>query len=422
MMGREVAAAGSGSTQDDTPRVAGTEVRPYLYRVLEAHRPTRAPSRHALDGLEVVAIGRGDDEARRTVEDGKRTLHLAISDPRVSAVHAHLRFGIGRWVVEDAGARNGVYRNGTRITGRAALGDGDVLELGQTFFVFRAGQRGDGVTDLEAPVTELVSLVPTLRAELARLEEVARSMVSVLLIGDTGTGKERVAHAVHARSGRPGAFVAVHGATLEERSVREAERGTLYVDELSDLSPPSQLALLRALEEPALDFRFTAATRHAIDQLVGAGVRADLIARLSGYSLRLPPLRERREDLGLVIGELMRRCGRCVTFSKEAARALLAYRWPFNIRELAKALEAAIVVAGEQPIAVDHLPAAITGPSAAPPQLSSEDRDRREAMIALLTEHQGNVSAVARAMAKERVQIRRWLQRYQLDPEEFKRR
>src|SRR5207237_8014150 len=160
-------------------------------------------------------------------------------------------------------------------------------------------------------------------------------------------------------------------------------------------------------------------------------VRPALLARSSGHTLSLPPLRERREDLGLLIAALLERIAgplaNAVALTADAARALLLHRWPLNVRELEKCLGSALVLAAGARIDVDHLPPAVRAgeapppsPPAAAPALAEEDRKRREELIAQLRTHAGNVTAVARAMGKARTQVQRWLRRYRLDPLSFR--
>src|SRR5205814_4709073 len=140
--------------------------------------------------------------------------------------------------------------------------------------------------------------------------------------------------------------------------------------------------------------------------------RSDLLARLSGFTLLLPSLRERREDLGLLIGALLRKLagdGAEVTFAPDAARALLLHLWPLNVRELEKCLSGAIVLAREGRIELEHLPSSLQSrePQAGttpPPSKQDKDRSRHENLVALLRQHGGNVTAVARAMGKGRTQ------------------
>jgi len=185
----------------------------------------------------------------------------------------------------------------------------------------------------------------------------------------------------------------------------------------------------------AVDLRVLSATHRDLEQDVAQGrFRADLYARLAGHEVRLPPLRERWEDLGLRVGALLRRIAGAraerLSLSREAARALLRYRWPLNVRELRLCLERALLLCGDGPIRLEDLPAAVRAlpeearpgvpAPLAPPQTPPDaGRPDREALAALLAEHQGNLAAVARALGKDRTQVRRWLRHYQLTREGY---
>jgi transcriptional regulator with AAA-type ATPase domain len=443
--------------------------QPHLFRVFECNHPLAPSARHCLAGIDSVAIGRGERRHDRSACSG-RQLRIFIPDPWMSSAHALLFRRDGSWIVEDAGSRNGTLVNGRPVE-RAELGDGDVVELGRSFFLFRQEvipSLGDPA-DLEssalpAIVAELASLSPALARQIHKLVQVADSQVSVVVQGETGTGKERVARAVHVLSRRPGEFVAVNcgalPATLIETElfgcrrgsftgaqdrpglIRTAERGTLFLDEIGDLPIPAQVALLRVLQEREVhpvgathpvpvDFRLVCATQQPLDVLVSRGrFRSDLFARLAGVTVRLPLLCERREDLGMITATLLRRLvpGRpdSVVFDKQSARALLRHPFPLNIRELEKCLQSAIALAGGQPgqvltVSLDAPPPVAGSCAATPPPHEPDDVSLRRRLVALLDLHRGNVSATARSMGKERVQIRRWLQRYQIDPARFRR-
>jgi transcriptional regulator with GAF, ATPase, and Fis domain len=186
----------------------------------------------------------------------------------------------------------------------------------------------------------------------------------------------------------------------------------------------------------AVDVRWVAATHRDLDAMRAKGeFREDLLARIAGWTLRLPSLRQRREDLGLLAEAVLAKASAApVALTWEAARALLRYEWPLNVRELEQTLTAAAVFA-QGTIALDHLPPAIwrqhsadvQSPPTPPPSqlpvaplLPAEAR-RREEMLALFDEHRGNVAAVARAMGKAPIQVRRWAKRYGIKPIDFRR-
>lgn len=448
----------SSSGDDDE---GGLPRRPHLFLVLEGRRPLAPPLRLSLAAVDEVVFGRGAE--RRVERDGRRAV-VRVDDAWMSSTHARLTRVLRRWVLEDVGSKNGSTVNGEPVT-RASLDDGDLIELGQTFFLLRgslpvapADPELCDASALRAEAPGLLTLIPELCREHQRLAAIARAGVPVLLTGETGAGKEVIARAIHAISGRPGDFVAVNcgalpatlvegelfghrkgafsGATEDRPGlVRAADRGTLLLDEIGDLPPSAQAALLRVLQERevlpvggtrpiAVDLRVVAATHRPLEKMVEEGrFRADLHARLCGYRMTLWPLRARREDLGLLVGSLLSRVGApSARLSARAARALLRYPYPGNVRELERALEAAVALSGGGVIQVEHLPEAIRRALEAPADAdAAEEQARKEQLAALLREHGGNVTAVAKAMGKARMQIQRWLKRYGLDPAAFRR-
>jgi len=435
----------------------------HLYRVIDCSRPLAPSARHALHGVGEVTIGRGQAAPERSGTAGARLLQIHEPDARISSMHARLRYTLGRWIVEDAGSRNGTIVNG-EIVRTAALRDGDLIELGRTFFLFRAAvpTPADGPLDtIVEPgtiVPGLETLSPPLASVVTELRAIAPSTVSVVIHGETGTGKELIARAVHKLSGRRGAFVPVNCGAIpdslveselfgvrkgaysdakEDRPglVRAAHEGTLFLDEIGDLDLRKQSAFLRVLQEREVvpigqaravpvDLRVVAASHQDLPAMVAAGrFRDDLSARLSGFTVRLPPLRARREDMGLLIAALIARLAADparVTFTPEAMRLLLNHDWPQNVRELEKRLATALalLLVREGPIdvgALGEMPRAAT-----PPRTAPGDDARRAELVRLLTEHGGNLSAIARAVGKDRAQIRRWLRRYAIDPTGFR--
>jgi DNA-binding NtrC family response regulator len=451
------------------------EAQPFLYVVLCSDQPSAPSSRHALGNVDEVQIRRGSTRAHvRLTEAGKRRLILMLPDRWMSSDHARLiHEPDGLWL-EDLGSKNGTFVAGKRV--RSARIDADtLLEIGHSFLLIKTAVVSPGAaapdvlsTALDAPTPLLATLSPPLARSFSLLGDVARSSIPILIGGESGTGKEVVARAVHELSGRHGPFVAVNCGALpaalveaelfgfrkgafsgahEDRAglIRSAHGGTLFLDEIGDLPLPAQAALLRVLQERevlalgsvkpvAVDLRIVSATHRELEAAVHKGTfRSDLLSRLLGFRLRLPALRDRREDLGLLAARLFERSdvnAERVTFAVEAARALLSRSWPGNVRELEHRLRLAAVLAKGEVIEADHLfgpevepaNAALVEATAAPfvpsswrAALRPEDVVRREQLARLLQQHGGNVSAVARAMGKARVQIQRWIKRYRLD-------
>ena len=439
-----------------------------LILVVEGHRPRASSSRHALRGVEQVTIGYA---ATRTWErgavHGTRTLAIGVPDPHIVRRHARMVVSRGRWRVEGTGASvavNGVWTRGTQLV------EGDLLTVGETILRFRE-LRVSSVqdTDLEAdalhaPAGGLGTFYPALARSFDELARLAPTPTPILLVGETGTGKEVVARATHALARRSGHFVAVDcgalpatlieselfgyrkgafsGATEDRLGlIRGADGGTLFLDEIGDLPLPSQAALLRVLQEREvmplgssrpvpIDLKLVCATHHDLRALIEEGrFRSDLYARLAGFTMRLPALRDRRDDLGLLIAALLRRLapdGVAVRLTAAASHALLAHDWPHNIRELDTTLGVALALARGGPIDLAQLPRAMCAPQrrdrgavgpAARGLAEAAGRDQLEAMLRM---HRGNISAIARLTSRSRMQVHRWLKRYQLSPRDFR--
>jgi len=213
--------------------------------------------------------------------------------------------------------------------------------------------------------------------------------------------------------------------------IQSANKGTLFLDEIGDLPLASQGALLRVLQEHEvlpvggtrpvpIDVRFISATHRDLNAMVERGTfRKDLLARIGQHRATLPPLRDRREDLGLLIGNILGSLEASLKaiLLSETARALLLHTWPLNIRELEQGLKSALALAEGLPIDLEHLPTDISG-SGMP---AAEDRRARDDKLRavlqeLLEKHAGNVAAVARDLGKDRRQITRWLARFAIQP------
>jgi DNA-binding NtrC family response regulator len=248
---------------------------------------------------------------------------------------------------------------------------------------------------------------PEFRRLLQLIERVAPSDSTVLITGETGAGKERVAKMIHARSPRRlKPFVVVECAALQESLLQSelfghergaftgadrakpglfevANGGTIFLDEIGEVSPATQTKLLRVLDtstfrhvggttELHVDVRVLAATNRDIPAMVRQGLfREDLYYRLRTIAIEVPPLRQRTGDVRLLakhfVAVFNERFGSSRSLSEEAIEALQQHNWPGNVRELLHVVEAAMVVCEGQKILSEHLPAAIRGTAAAPP-------------------------------------------------------
>jgi transcriptional regulator with GAF, ATPase, and Fis domain len=414
-------------------------------------------------------------------------LRIELGDPFASSCHVHLERAAGVWRVRDERSRNGTMIDGERApTGELVpLRDGALLEIGHTFFLFRDSARGSAEFDLEpAPGSaDPLTLQPEWELELAKAARLACTSHGILIEGESGTGKEVLARFLHEKSLRTGPLVSVNcgglpetmfedelfghvrgafsGAHAERQGLfRAADGGTLLLDEVAEMPPALQVKLLRVLEdhqvrplgsekELQVDVRVIAATHRDLDDLVAQGrFRQDLLARLGLLRLRIPSLRERGEDLGLLIRAVLRTGPtplERIRFDLDALRLVLCYRWPLNVRELRGALLAAVDLAavGDGEIVTvrpHHLPQPVrelrAGPtsdrgsdererrSPAPPRkpdLTGAERELRDTIVDHLRRTHGNVAEVARLMGKGRTQIQRWIARYGIDVEAVRR-
>jgi len=414
----------------------------------------------SLSSLDSVTVGR---DSRRHVMRQGRAAAITVPDYEISRKHLSVRRQLAGWEVSDLASKNGIAVNGEPVR-TATLNDGDLIEAGGTLLMFREDESAGEVADRDLaaePDTAMAFRTVSLEFEhrVGQLTRIAKAGVPVLIRGEIGTGKELVARAVHEASGRRGPFVPVNCGALpralveselfghrrgafsganEERDglVRRANKGTLFLDEIAELPEESQVALLRVLQEGEVrpvganeaikvDVRIVAATHQDLLARIADGrFRQDLYARLSGFEVVLPPLRERLEDLGGLIATILPRVatdpGR-ITLHRSAARMLLRYGWPLNVRELEQTLRAAVALTDDGEIRPEHLSDAIR--QYVPPNLASlrpEDRVLRERVIELLREQGGNVTAVGRAMGKAPIQIRRWCRRLQIELAQFR--
>lgn len=313
---------------------------------------------------------------------------------------------------------------------------------------------------------KIVGRAPAFLNAIARLPAIAKSDAAVLISGPTGTGKELVARAIHYSSNRAACpFIAINcgcmqdtlleselfgherGAFTDARVrkrglIEEAKSGTLFLDEVDSLSGKAQVSLLRVLQDktyrplgstldqPA-DVRVLTATNAALKRLIHAGqFREDLYYRLAVFSVLLPPLRDRKEDIPLLAEHFLQKhapMDRRPRISPAAREALLSYDWPGNVRELENAIVRGIHLSESDLIAAQHL--GLDGISEAEPELapsfhaakrSAIQQFERSYLIRIMSEHHGNVSHAAQAAGQERRQFGKLLKKYGLGAASFR--
>jgi transcriptional regulator of acetoin/glycerol metabolism len=349
-----------------------------------------------------------------------------------------------------------VFRN------RDSIGATIVLLLGGSSHA--RSDRSDGTVNLRASrrpgdaryvFDDIVASSPRMAEAIALAQIVAASDLPVLVAGESGTGKEMIAQSIHNASERSTApFIAVNCGSIPEGLVdaeffgyeegaftgasrggnvgrfEQAHRGTIFLDEVSELSPRAQAALLRVLQEKEVlrvgagtprrvDVRVIAATnRDLSNELTAHRFRSDLFYRLNGMVIALPALRDRPEDLAVLarrfLDELPGRMRLCL--SDAALKALRAYRWPGNVRELRNVVNRAAIVARGSTIEVDDLPddvrAVVTDYT--PVGVGQTRGSERDHILAVLGECQGNVAEAARRIGISRMTLYRKIRKWSL--------
>ncbi|MFC1877214.1 sigma-54 interaction domain-containing protein [Thermodesulfobacteriota bacterium] len=265
----------------------------------------------------------------------------------------------------------------------------------------RFSQLFDQVTDILGQVEarelfpDIVGQSKVMRGVLKQILQVAKTDSTVLILGETGTGKELIAKSIHQHSKRKERdFIALNCAAIPENLLESelfghekgaftgadsrklgkfeiAHNSTLFMDEIGDMPMETQTKVLRAIQENQfervggikpikVDVRFITATHQNLTFLVDQGIfRQDLFYRLNVFAIHLPPLRERREDIPLLVERFLKKHNRQISLTSETMQLLTAYEWPGNVRELENAIEAATIIA-EDVVQPKHLPSALT--------------------------------------------------------------
>jgi two-component system response regulator GlrR len=321
---------------------------------------------------------------------------LRLDDPTVSRKHAEISRTAEGYLLQDLGSTNGTFLNSVRVD-RAYLRDGAVVTVGETSMVFSTGtDRALGSEKAPSIFGQMVAVSEPMLKAFALLEGLAASDITVLIEGETGTGKELAARAVHDRSPRakrpfvifdcstvPGQLMeselfghakgAFTGASeARPGAIEDAEGGTLFLDEIGELPPDLQPKLLRLLDlkefkrvgtsdRKVANVRFVAATNVDLEDHVRRDLfRRDLYFRISAAKVTLFPLRERPKDISALarhfLGILSQEQGRSLTLKKDALGALTKHQWEGNIREMKNLLETAVALCRSDAISAKDLP------------------------------------------------------------------
>lgn len=395
---------------------------------------------------------------------------VSVFHPTISRRHASIQACAGGVLgLEDLRSRNGSKVNGQQPASAAALSPQCVVRLGDVLGVVTEAPTGEFGAD---PV--LPGAGPSMERLRTLLARAALDPAPVLITGETGTGKERVALEVHRRSGRPGAFVALNCAELSPQLIESqlfghergaftgassaqaglfvaAHGGTLFLDELGELPLELQPKLLRALQEGEVrpvggvhgrkvNVRLVAATNRDLPELVERNAfRRDLYARLALWELKLPPLRQRRQDIlpwvRLLLGAWNQERGThaALSFLPDAAERILLHDWLDNLRGVDRLVHRLASFSPSAPIGLtalrDAMPELAPDSQASlaprarevpgettPPQtesaLASGQRPSREELLGVYTGAAFSVRATAKHFGKDRRQIYRWLDAY----------
>jgi transcriptional regulator with GAF, ATPase, and Fis domain len=383
---------------------------------------------------------------------------VVIDDDSVSRHHAAIRDR----VVEDLGSRNGTTVKGRRLVrgDSAGLEIGTIIEVGSATILLYRGPPPDRalaepVSGPEGPIL----VEPTMRRLYAMLDVVAPSALPVLVLGETGTGKEVFASEIHSRSARKAArflrlnCAALSGSLLEselfghERGAftgaaqakpglfEAADGGTVFLDEVGELPLDTQAKLLRVLENGEVirlgsvkprrvDVRWVSATNRDLVALAQAGLfRSDLYFRLNGVAVTLPPLRRRQLEILPFAQHFADRFSKSrghasPRFAEAAKDALLRYAWPGNVRELKSVVERAIVLAaGAAVVDADHLQLPTGGEAAESAERAARRKDPfdKERVLEALQRSHGNQTEAARLLGVSRRTLINKLEKYGLE-------
>ena len=385
---------------------------------------------------------------------------VKVDDPEVSAAHVELRAGEGGVHVRDLGSTNGTFVGPFRVK-EGVIRTPTALTIGHTVLTVEPSAERRVDVGWADGFGALVGRSPRMRRVFGVLERVASTPLSVLILGETGTGKEVVARAIHEASPRKaGPFVVIDCGSIPEAlaesilfghekgaftgadqrrrgALADADGGTLFLDELGELPLELQPKLLRALSErqikrvggsafEPLEVRVVAATRRDISAEMNAGrFRSDLYFRIAQVRIELPSLRERAGDIPLLVEDVCKRAGKSEHASSVIGwiqQNLAAHDWPGNVRELVNVASVAATLS-DSPGAIDDVLALTRDPSgAAGAAVTAFAEAKRLALVtfersyfhALSEAAAGNISEMARQSGMERHHVRAYLRKHNI--------
>lgn len=410
---------------------------------LELNEPAyRGPWRLRMTGpgvSRVMRLSRGQS----IIIGARADCHVMLDDPTISGRHVNVAANDAGVVVEDLDSKNGVFVGGARVERATLRGKSASFVIGRT--TVAVGPAEDPSNDSSPPLLPgLVGSSAPMRRLALEVRRVAVLDAPVLLLGESGTGKDVVARAIHTLSGRKGRYVPLNAGALGEAlaeselfghcrgaftgavqarsgAFEQADRGTLFLDEVADLAPSIQVKLLRTVEDGEVRqlggsspikvrARLVAATWAPLEERIEDGsFRADLYHRISTFVIRIPPLRQRKSDIPALVSALLTsRRGELGErqLSAAALERLSAYNFPGNVRELFSIVYRAAAMCDSREITGADVEAAL------PLATSVDAKTTRVDARHLLDVHGGNVSAAARSARVARSTFRSWLRRH----------
>lgn len=347
---------------------------------------------------------------------------LCLDDPSVSRAHAKLVPFIDGVEVTDLGSKNGTFLAGTRLE-KARVAPGSQLTLGRSKLRLIPEDHDVTVEPSERTRFGLVhGRSRPMRELITILEMVSGKDAPILIEGEAGVGKERVARAIHEASPRKAGCIHVITADSSQDDLLPAEMPTnattILIKDVDALNTNAQRLVSAALENKRLDARFMATTRADLDRAAAAGTfdRA-LLLTLGVVRVRVPPLRERASDLPMLIEDILGELGHpSYDLGPADLGRMQAYAWPDNVRELRSVIERAVLLEHPGLDPASNATDAVVGGDLPYKQARSQmiEAFEREYVRSLLSKHDGNISRAARAAGIDRVYLHRLIKKYGL--------